>query len=93
MVQVQIREIVLIWRFSLAVEKLIAYSNHAQGYTPDFGSVASPDQSKWDITIDYRPELPTLKGLWLRFRRAEVDQDGGGAVDYRFILNWKISIL
>jgi len=75
---------------------LTAYTNYAEGYTPDTGSIASPDQSEWDITVDYHPEFLPLKGLWLRYRRVDIDQDGPGAIDItdnRIILNWEIPFL
>ena len=80
----------------IGINGFSVYSNFAKGYTPDKGSAASPDQTEWDITIDYRPEMLILKGLWFRYRRAEIDQEGSGAVDLvdnRFILNWEIPLL
>ena len=80
----------------IGIKGLRAYSNYAKGYTPDSGIAASPDQTEWDITIDLRPELPALEGLWFRYRRADIDQDGIGAVDLvdnRFILNWELQLL
>ena len=80
----------------IGINGLSAYTNYAKGYTPDTGSAASPDQTEWDITIDYRPEMPILEGLWFRYRHAEVDQDGPGAIDLtdnRIILNWEIPLL
>jgi outer membrane OprD family porin len=80
----------------IGINGLSAYTNYAQGYTPDTGSAASPDQSEWDITIDYRPDIPALEGLSLRYRRANIDQDGAGAIDLvdnRIILNWEIPLL
>ena len=80
----------------LGIPGLTAYTNYAEGYTPDRGSIASPDQSEWDITIDYHPEFLPFKGLWFRYRRAEIDQDGPGAIDLtdnRIILNWEIPLL
>jgi hypothetical protein len=79
----------------IGLDGLSAYTNYAEGITPDTGSAASPDQSEWDITIDYRPQIPILEGLWFRYRRAEIDQDGTGAIDLvdnRFILNWEIPL-
>ena len=80
----------------IGLNGLSAYTNYAKGYTPDTGSAASPDQTEWDITIDYRPEMPILEGLWFRYRRADINQDGTGAndlVDNQFILNWEIPLL
>jgi len=80
----------------IGINGLSAYTNYAQGYTPDSGNIASPDQSEWDITIDYRPEIPILEGLSLRYRRAKINQHGTGAIDLvdnRFIINWEIPLL
>jgi outer membrane OprD family porin len=80
----------------LGIPGLTAYTNYAEGYTPDTGSIASPDQSEWDITIDYQPEFLSFKGLWFRYRRVEIDQDGPSArdqTDNRIILNWEIPLL
>jgi outer membrane OprD family porin len=80
----------------IGIDGLSAYTNYAQGNTPDSGSIASPDQSEWDITVDYRPNIPALRGVSLRYRRADIDQDGTGAIDLvdnRFIINWEIPLL
>ena len=49
---------------------LSSFINYAQGYTPDSGANGSPDQSEFDITIDYRIQSDWFKGLWLRGRAA-----------------------
>jgi outer membrane porin, OprD family len=87
----------LAYDFSLiGIDGLSVYTNYAEGYTPDTGSAASPDQTEWDFTVDYRPDFIPLKGLWFRYRYAEVDRDGPGAidkVDNRLILNWEIPLI
>ena len=79
----------------LGLEGLSAYTNYAYGNTPDHGSIASPDQSEWDITVDYKPQQPLLDGLWLRLRRASVNRDNSGEdlTDYRIILNYEMQFL
>jgi hypothetical protein len=77
---------------------LSGFLNYADGDTPDGGPFASPDQSEFDITIDYRFQSRALKGLWLRARAATLDQDddvvGANDIDdYRIILNYERSIL
>lgn len=74
---------------------LSAYTNYAHGKTPDSGSAASPDQSEWDITVDYKPPTSILNGLWLRLRRASVNRDDRGKdlTDYRIILNYELRFL
>jgi len=83
---------------SMGVPGLSGFVNYAQGYTPDSGSNASPDQSEFDITVDYRFQSRAVKGLWLRARAAFLDQDedvpGGFEVrDYRVILNYTLPLL
>ena len=73
-----------------------AFTTYASGYTPNSGPNTSPNQQEWDITVDYRPTKGVLEGLWLRLRRAEVNQRGSGvndSVDYRVILNYDIVLL
>ncbi|HAJ93090.1 MAG TPA: outer membrane porin, OprD family [Gammaproteobacteria bacterium] len=73
-----------------------AFINYAWSDTPDDGSNASPDQSEFDLTFDYKPESGLVKGLWFRLRGAFVDQDGSGSTDLkdiRFIANYDFSIL
>lgn len=72
------------------------FINYAWGDTPDHGSNASPDQSEFDITLDYKPASGILKGLWFRLRGAFVDQDGSDGTDLRdirFIVNYDFPIL
>ena len=72
------------------------FVNYAWSETPDHDSNASPDQSEFDLTLDYKPESGLFKGLWFRLRGAFVDQDGSGSSDLkdiRFIANYDFSIL
>ena len=83
---------------SIGVPGLSGFVNYARGYTPDSGSNASPDQSEFDITVDYRFQSRAVEGLWLRARAAFLDQDEGVAGgfdvrDYRVILNYKLPLL
>ena len=71
------------------------FINYARGDTPDRGSNASPDQSEFDVTLDYKPEPENLKGLWFRLRGALVDQDGSGGTDLndiRFVVNYDFPV-
>ena len=63
---------------------------------PDSGSNASPDQSEFDVTLDYKPAAGLLKGFWFRLRGALVDQEGSGGTDLkdiRFIVNYDFPML
>lgn len=69
-------------------------AKYTEGNTPDCGKSASPDQSEWDLNLDYAPANPSLAGLNLRLRLGWVDQDetcgrrdGVDIADVRFILN------
>jgi outer membrane porin, OprD family len=79
------------------LDGLSAFTNYGSGYTPGSGSQKLPDQQDWDITVDYRPTKGYLEGLWLRFRRSQVNQGTGflsnDSVDYRVILNFDIQLL
>ena len=79
------------------LDGLSAFTNYGSGYTPGSGSQKLPDQQEWDITVDYRPTKGYLEGLWLRFRRSQVNQGTGllsnDSVDYRVILNFDIQLL
>jgi hypothetical protein len=79
----------------VGIDGLSFFANYAGGNTPDSGLNASPDQEEFDLTVDYRFEKGPLKGLWLRFRSAFVDQDGPNAEDidhFRIIMNYDIPI-
>jgi hypothetical protein len=83
---------------SIGVPGLSSFVNFARGYTPDNGSIASPDQSEFDITVDYRFQSKLAKGLWLRARASYLDRDediaGGFDVrDNRVILNYTLPLL
>ena len=83
---------------SMGVPGLSGFVNYAQGYTPDSGSNASPDQSEFDITVDYRFQSRATRGLWLRVRAAFLDRDenvngGFDTRDYRVILNYELPLL
>ena len=78
---------------------LSAYSNIAWG-TDAIDPVtraSAPDQTEYDLTVDYRPPWlkPTfLRGLWFRARAALLDQENAKQLGYqvRFIINWERDI-
>ena len=83
---------------SIGIPGLSGFINYAQGYTPDSGRNASPDQQEFDVTVDYRFQSGTLNRLWLRARAAIVDQDDDVARasdvrEFRVILNYDLPIL
>jgi hypothetical protein len=57
-----------------------------------------PDQTEYDLTVDYRPPwvLPAfLRGVWFRARAAVLDQEHAKTTGYQFrlILNWERDLL
>jgi len=51
-----------------------------------------PDQTGYDLTIDYRPTSGVLKGLWARLRFAYIDfeDSNGHRKNLRLILNYEL---
>jgi len=54
-----------------------------------------PNETEYDITIDYRIEKGPLRGMWVRFRNGYVDFSSGGGSnnDVRLIINYPLSLL
>ena len=52
----------------------------------------APNQSEYDVTVDYRPPFKgfVIQGMWFRFRSAVVDQQDAKHLGYQFriIINW-----
>jgi hypothetical protein len=58
----------------------------------------APDQTEYDLTIDYRPgwiRPAFLQGMWLRVRGVILDQEGADKLgaQVRIILNWERDLL
>ena len=72
--------------------ELSMFANVVTGNTPDSGPDASPDQTEYDLTADYRIKEGSAKHLWIRIRTALIDQDetvgGDDFLDFRIIVNW-----
>jgi hypothetical protein len=59
---------------------------------------SAPDQTEYDLTVDYRPpfKFPAfLQGMWLRVRGAILDQENANELGWqvRLILNWERDLL
>ena len=54
-----------------------------------------PDRTEYNLTVDYKPPLGLLQGLWLRLRYAQLDIEGDGETvrDIRIIMNYDFPIL
>ena len=54
-----------------------------------------PNETEYDITIDYRIEKGPLRGMWVRFRDGYVDfsNGGGSSNNVRLIINYPLSLL
>lgn len=82
----------------VGVEGLSAFTNISTGNTPDTGPNASPDETEYDLTVDYRfGKSSALDGLWVRVRGAYIDQDesdnnGDDYFDFRIIVNYAFDI-
>jgi hypothetical protein len=76
---------------------LSLFANVVSGDTPDSGSSASPDETEYDLTLDYRLRERWAEGLWVRVRGAYIDQDedlgGDDFFDFRIILNYEFDLL
>jgi hypothetical protein len=76
---------------------LSLFANVVSGDTPDSGSSASPDETEYDLTLDYRLRESWAEGLWMRVRGAYIDQDedlgGDDFFDFRIILNYEFDLL
>ena len=84
---------------ALGATGLSFMTNVSSGRTPDTGPNASPDETEYDLTLDYRsPKDSALSGLWIRVRGAWIDQDendnnGDDFFDFRIIVNYPFEIL
>jgi hypothetical protein len=76
--------------------ELSMFANIVTGDTPDSGPASSPDETEYDLTVDYRIKEGAAQNLWLRFRGAYIDQDeavgGDDFLDLRVIVNWDFGI-
>jgi outer membrane porin, OprD family len=54
-----------------------------------------PDESEWDITVDYRIERGPLRGMWVRLRNSYVDFSSGGghSNNVQLIIKYPLSLL
>jgi hypothetical protein len=60
----------------------------------------APDQTEYDLTIDYRPPrgfllLPVTRNLWFRLRGVILDREDADTLGWqvRFVVNWEIPLL
>jgi hypothetical protein len=82
----------------LGLSGLTAYAAYVHGWGTVSPSTKEPgpNQNEIDLDIQYRPNLGTLKGLWLRFRYGHVVQyqDQRSVIDqFRIIINYDFSLL
>jgi outer membrane OprD family porin len=72
------------------------FANIVSGNTPDTGPTASPDETEYDVTVDYRVKQGPAKNLWVRFRLGYLDQKeatgGDDVLDVRLIVNWDFNL-
>lgn len=77
---------------------LSGFANIAVGNTPDVGPNASPDQTEYNLTADYKLKEGWSNNLWFRVRAAYIDQDkqvagGNDFFDFRVIVNYSFDVL
>jgi hypothetical protein len=72
------------------------FANVVSGDTPDTGPTASPDETEYDLTVDYRVKEGAAKNLWVRLRLGYLDQKeatgGDDVLDVRLIVNWDFNL-
>jgi outer membrane porin, OprD family len=82
----------------VGIKGLSAFANVSTGHTPQSGANASPDETEYDLTIDYRfAKDSKFQNLWIRVREAYVDQNkqqgGTSFSDFRIIVNYSFNLL
>jgi hypothetical protein len=81
----------------IGIGELSAFGNIVHGDTPDSGGNASPDETEYDVTFDYRMKQGWTDRIWLRVRTAYIDQDeatgGDDFIDFRIIVNYDYDLL
>jgi hypothetical protein len=72
------------------------FANVVTGNTPDAGPIATPDETEYDLTVDYKIKEGSARNLWIRLRAAFIDQDdevgGDDFLDLRLIVNWDFGL-
>jgi hypothetical protein len=75
---------------------LSMFANVVTGNTPDAGPIATPDETEYDLTVDYKIKEGSARNLWIRLRAAFIDQDdevgGDDFLDLRLIVNWDFGL-
>jgi outer membrane porin, OprD family len=82
----------------VGIKGLSAFTNVSSGNTPQSGPNASPDETEYDLTVDYRfAKDSKFKNLWIRVREAYVDQSkqqgGTSFSDFRIIVNYSYNLI
>jgi hypothetical protein len=76
---------------------LSGFVNYAHGFNPRNAATGTslPDDGEFDVTLDIRPDLPPLRGSWLRLRAGVLNPASGQrrVVQARVILNWALPLL
>ncbi|WP_251359921.1 OprD family outer membrane porin [Kangiella sp. TOML190] len=77
--------------------RLSTFANIVKGNTPDSGPQASPDQTEYNLTFDYRLNTGKWDRLSFRTRLAYLNQEdglgGNDLFDFRFIVNYSFELL
>ena len=81
-------------RLGLEGVKANAAYARASGAVDENTGAEIGDFQETDITIDYRPDIKALDGLWVRFRTAFIEEENADNYEeYRLIVNYDFTIL
>ena len=76
---------------------LSGFVNYARGFDPEAASTGASlsNTEEIDMTLDIKPDLSPLRGMWLRVRGAALNPGSSRrrVVEARVILNWALPVL
>ncbi len=76
---------------------LSGFVNYARGFDPEAASTGASlsDNEEIDMTLDIKPDLSPLRGMWIRVRAAALNPGSSRrrVVEARVILNWALPVL
>ncbi|MEM7792538.1 MAG: OprD family outer membrane porin [Verrucomicrobiota bacterium] len=87
--ELAIRVSTLINLETIGLEGFTTSLNVGHGMTPEAVQSTIPDQTEFNINLDYRPRSKNWENLWLRLRYGENDRNSQIS-DFRIIANYSI---
>lgn len=80
---------------AIGIDGVSAFMNHSEAWTPQLGSISSPEQFETNFTADYKPG-GWWRGLGIRARLAFVRNslalNGADYEDFRLIVNYECKV-